>query len=399
MKNIKHKNDMRLRDNRFFLLTALIINLILTPQINAQVTIGEDPNAPHGFSLMEIISSSSSPGGLRLPQLTTIERNNLDLASNPTDAKGLVIYNTDTGCLEFWNGTVWISLCTTPVECAEITGVSISSSHGTGIAINAPFTLTANITPSDATIPATYEWRTSPNGSSWSAPISGQTSATLSQSISSTGVIHYQVTATNACSSESATIIINVESLPYIDIPGQAAPRIYVDHNNGDPRLVLTRDPYTQAGIMQFGNIVVWNFGNLGPADYNPTNRSDLNDWINNVYGNSSDQIAHNIANLNSGKGDPCRLVGFTKSEVNAAITGPNAYAIDNGIWRLPTNSENAAWELQCKESICRAEPTLINQDSLVLAEYGSRKKEQESSYRHLDTVFLPAVQLSTEMC
>jgi len=81
--------------------------------VNAQVTIGNQA-APHSFSLLEL-STQKQKSGLRLPQLTTVKRDSiastLDFTSHPNDAKGLVIYNTDTQCLQYWNGTKWVSFC------------------------------------------------------------------------------------------------------------------------------------------------------------------------------------------------------------------------------------------------------------------------------------------------
>ena len=43
--------------------------------------------------------------GLRVPRLTTTDRNSL------VTAKGLLIFNIDTKCLEYWNGIEWVALC------------------------------------------------------------------------------------------------------------------------------------------------------------------------------------------------------------------------------------------------------------------------------------------------
>jgi len=47
--------------------------------------------------------------GLRVPSLTTEQRDQL-----PTEylqANGLMIFNIDINCQEYWNGEAWISLC------------------------------------------------------------------------------------------------------------------------------------------------------------------------------------------------------------------------------------------------------------------------------------------------
>lgn len=81
--------------------------------IKAQVTVGSNKE-PETFSALELISNQKA--GLRMPQLTTAERDSMTAtaefdAVKTSLAKGLTIYNTTTNCLEFWNGTKWISLC------------------------------------------------------------------------------------------------------------------------------------------------------------------------------------------------------------------------------------------------------------------------------------------------
>lgn len=103
---------MSINRKQNWLFTLLITALFFTLPVKAQVTVGSSV-APQKFSILELISSES---GLRLPQLTTIQRNDLklDLLTDPDikeAAKGLVIYNIDTGCIEFWNGDKWVSLC------------------------------------------------------------------------------------------------------------------------------------------------------------------------------------------------------------------------------------------------------------------------------------------------
>ena len=75
------------------------------------VTIGsiEDPQV---FSILELISNGSK--GLRLPQLTTAQRDAMTtstqfIAAKNTTAMGLLIFNTTTRCMELWNGSVWVS--------------------------------------------------------------------------------------------------------------------------------------------------------------------------------------------------------------------------------------------------------------------------------------------------
>ncbi|MDR1561637.1 MAG: formylglycine-generating enzyme family protein [Dysgonamonadaceae bacterium] len=88
--------------------------------VKAQVTIGSTAN-PHSFSILELVSGGER--GLRLPQMTTTERDLLQLGDLTGDvaakAQGLQIFNTDTKCVETWNGTKWIQSCAPDPTCEE----------------------------------------------------------------------------------------------------------------------------------------------------------------------------------------------------------------------------------------------------------------------------------------
>ncbi|MDR1371558.1 MAG: formylglycine-generating enzyme family protein [Dysgonamonadaceae bacterium] len=78
----------------------------------AQVTIGELKD-PESFSILELVSTGK---GLRLPQMTTEQRETMQATSEFTakataEAMGLQIFNIDTKCIETWNGTEWIMQC------------------------------------------------------------------------------------------------------------------------------------------------------------------------------------------------------------------------------------------------------------------------------------------------
>jgi len=112
-------------------LSAMI--LLLAPTgASAQVTIGSG-NPPSSWSLLDL---DTKPGdesgvkrGLHLPRLSTKERDALvdDKSASNTQslAVGLFLYNTDTHCLDFWNGSGWISICADdmPDPCAGISNL------------------------------------------------------------------------------------------------------------------------------------------------------------------------------------------------------------------------------------------------------------------------------------
>jgi formylglycine-generating enzyme required for sulfatase activity len=121
--------------------TASILALMSGAALNAQVTIGYD-KSPESFSVLELISNNAR--GLRLPQLTTQERNDLEATQGFQDEKtdkamGLQIFNLDTECVETWNGVTWIQTCynntptipSVPLGTAATCGVTASNSDKT----------------------------------------------------------------------------------------------------------------------------------------------------------------------------------------------------------------------------------------------------------------------------
>ncbi|MDR2972758.1 MAG: fibrobacter succinogenes major paralogous domain-containing protein [Bacteroidales bacterium] len=95
----------------FLTTLSTLILFFSVGKIDAQVTIGADV-APQPFSVLELMGQyeTGTYGGLRLPQLSTTERDAIaGLASSV--AEGLMIFNTTTKCIEFWNGTAWKFLC------------------------------------------------------------------------------------------------------------------------------------------------------------------------------------------------------------------------------------------------------------------------------------------------
>jgi len=108
---------MQSKNKPFRLLIVVLAASSFWLPLQAQVNIGDNA-APNTFSLLEINVLHQS-GGLRLPQLTAAQCDSLNgvftspstSAADKAAAQGLVVYNTGTGCVEFWCGDNWISLC------------------------------------------------------------------------------------------------------------------------------------------------------------------------------------------------------------------------------------------------------------------------------------------------
>jgi hypothetical protein len=73
-------------------------------QLKAQVGVGT--TSPEPSAILDVDASPANDKGFLPPRLTTVQR---DAIASP--AEGLTIYNTTTGCLEFFNNNFWVSIC------------------------------------------------------------------------------------------------------------------------------------------------------------------------------------------------------------------------------------------------------------------------------------------------
>lgn len=88
-----------------FCMWLLLLATLFSVNTQAQMTVG-GKKEPEPFSVLELLNK----GGLRLPQMTTAERNAFAVQGK-VQGEGLTIYNIDTKCVEYWNKVRWISLC------------------------------------------------------------------------------------------------------------------------------------------------------------------------------------------------------------------------------------------------------------------------------------------------
>jgi len=102
---------MKMKNLKIFAMLPLI--LFSFGKLSSQVTIGSS-NPPSPWSLLDLDNPESTDRhrALHLPRLYEAERNALvPPGATNVEARGLMIFNRDTRCLEFWNETEWISLC------------------------------------------------------------------------------------------------------------------------------------------------------------------------------------------------------------------------------------------------------------------------------------------------
>ena len=182
-----------------FLKTAIVITgvILLFLNSNAQnVTITDDDLYSGENSAMLDVNCTSK--GLLIPRLTNNDRDGIS-----TPAAGLIIFNTETNCINFYNGTEWLELmgCGFPDAPDAITGTDCPYEFETGVTYSIDAVGNADsytwTVPADATI------------------VSGQgtTSITVDFGITNGNV---SVRSENSCgnSSSYSTLAITLEPEP-----------------------------------------------------------------------------------------------------------------------------------------------------------------------------------------
>jgi len=85
------------------LICLLLFFLAFNVTFSQGIKISENGSNPDATAILELESENK---GFLPPRLTTAQR---DAITSP--AEGLVIYNLDTKCINFYNATAWIDLC------------------------------------------------------------------------------------------------------------------------------------------------------------------------------------------------------------------------------------------------------------------------------------------------
>ena len=112
--------------------TIIILLLIQSFEIIAQVGINPTNSQPDASAMLHVQSTDK---GLLMPRMTTDERNTI---SNP--AEGLMIYNIDDSCFNYFTGVSWIKNCGIEGAFLSFPGLSVggnNNDYGRGISVDA----------------------------------------------------------------------------------------------------------------------------------------------------------------------------------------------------------------------------------------------------------------------
>lgn len=127
--------------------------------------------------------------------------------------------------------------------------------------------------------------------------------------------------------------------------------RITIQGTGDQAQLVLTEDPHDAGLYFRWGSVVgLYNAGgrnsplpgvvrdnfSLDDIAFNPMETNTVTDWDNVPYSSIRyyQSIPHDQASVKQGRGDPCRLVGYTVAQVRANY-------FDNKTWRMSTHAED----------------------------------------------------------
>lgn len=165
---------------------------------------------------------SSNNKGVLLPRMTTAQRNAI---SSP--ASGLQVYNTDNNCMEYWNGTAWISSCGSTVNGAA--NLDCSGMQPSGVYQAGYTTTSANYITVPVNVVTPGSWTANTNtqngitftgGGVFSAP--GPSSIILYATSGVTPASNGSFTYTLTLGSATCNFNINYNSLPACPTPSPA---------------------------------------------------------------------------------------------------------------------------------------------------------------------------------
>ena len=167
--------------------TLLLAAILCAPfSISAQVTIGSD-RAPSQWSLLDLCTREQQRA-LHNARMDTEQRDSLMnkrmLPAKQFEAAGLLIFNTDPpGCLEFWSGSRWISLCEGDEVCVPFTNIIYSPDLSNVITVIHGNSITLSVTLVGGSAPYSFQWfSNTTNSTIGGTPIDGATNATFTSS-------------------------------------------------------------------------------------------------------------------------------------------------------------------------------------------------------------------------
>ncbi|MDR1698756.1 MAG: hypothetical protein LBR75_02900 [Prevotellaceae bacterium] len=296
----------------------------------AQVTIGSG-NVPSEWSLLDI-DTSVQKKGLHSPRINNDEREALVKSTTDKTLKepqqGLLIFNTDTKCLEYWNGREWISLCKGDVpsepcldcpQTADITtfvNVMYDFQHQTLEAynVNNATNLQWQVRTAQTDEAPAGEWKSIEGANATTYKIS-ERFVEDSEFPDNTEYLEFRYLMTNASNERAASPILNIMFI-HTEGPGYG-------EENGVKYLTIQRSTTGVTGDEKNGAIRVALF-NLGAnAQNDAKNLGDLYQWGRVADGHQTATWSKNAERVNqiTHSGKLLWETGLISNEPNGQIT------------------------------------------------------------------------------
>ncbi len=91
----------------------VVFGVLTTLPAFGQIKVGGDPTVIQASSILELEATNR---GLLLPRMTELQRDSIsaDVGFNPSISHGLVVYNTDDACINFYDSSgsgSWVNMC------------------------------------------------------------------------------------------------------------------------------------------------------------------------------------------------------------------------------------------------------------------------------------------------
>lgn len=173
--------------------SAGLLVWLMLPILSLGQSVGVNTPTPHSSAVLDV---NSTEKGFLPPRMTTAQR---DAIASPSP--GLVIYNSETNCLEFWNASGWISTCATVAPCSK--PPASTAAANSPVCAGQSLNLTATPVPG-----ATYVW-SGPNGFNTTAQ--NPTISPVSAAHAGTYTLR---TWALGCYSDPTTVAISVVTTP-----------------------------------------------------------------------------------------------------------------------------------------------------------------------------------------
>lgn len=133
----------------FLFLYILLISNVLMAQVGINTT---NPNTLTELDVKNIINATGDtiPKGIMIPRMTEDQRNSIDVTSDMNLANGLLIYNTDEDCFNYYSKIeeTWKSLCGSSKSIFEIpdcSAISVKGKYASGVALDGSNYLTISV--------------------------------------------------------------------------------------------------------------------------------------------------------------------------------------------------------------------------------------------------------------